>query len=671
MHNMDDEEALEEVVTVIGDDGRSKMKSANPASSPRDKRMLFEELFETTRVRNTWKQLRKELTKSLLRDCIDFAEFDLFTADWIKTLCSDVVSGAYQPIPPTRREESKSAGAFRVITTPSLKDGLIYRHICDYAYELARPTEWMGAFFSRRFRKEVVGRKVDDIDDHDYLEFFEIWRRYAAYRKHIGLGGLYRVLVVTDLTNYFESVQHELLYEHLGSLGIPRKALGVLGKLLDVLRPDSGHSASPAVGLPTDEIDCSRTLAHVFLFEHDREIANFAGNESYVRWMDDQNIGVASERQARMVVRQMVLSLSRQRLTLNTGKTKFLSPSMVSAEFWLDLNTEIDNLELILKHASAHREADSPFAARVFSAWSQLTDGMPRGHWDKVAKRLLLLAAKAGLDVATKEQCRDLLVKCPQLATRIFDYLVARGRYGDHLCLFKGFLHDKESLCEDVEIRWFESLLSSSPPDDRGEFLSLAKEFLSVGAPGSGRPGVRVSAALLLYWFDHADAIGRLAEVLGSDSVVDGPTRRTITAILCARRPEDTLRWLSTAATVPLAGVSGLIAWILGLRAGSLIKLPKLLVFPKRSAMTGRYHYDARIWLRLELLLHSPRPEVLRAVNGAALRALKEPLGELERKAASRIQSVAEERINAFPVGRRGSRDKSQVDLLRTRKVLE
>lgn len=659
MNNADDEDSQEESQAPNGAEDRAKVNATSGSSTLSIQRLLFEELFDTSRMRRTWKQLRKELTRSLLRDCIDFAEFDLFTSDWIKSLSSEVVSGAYQPMPPTRREESKSAGAFRVITAPSLKDGLVYRHICDYAYELARPTEWMGAFFSRRFRMEIVGRKVDSIDDHDYLEFFEIWRRYAAYRKHIGLSGLYRVLVVTDLSNYFESIQHELLYEHLGSLGIPRKALGVLGKLLDVLRPDSGHSASPAVGLPTDEIDCSRTLAHIFLFEHDREIANFAGNESYVRWMDDQNVGVSSELHARMVVRQMVLSLSRQRLTLNAGKTKFLSPPLVSTEFWLDLNVEIDQLEMLLKLTNAPAEADSPFASRVFSAWSNLFDGIPRGHWDKVAKRLLLLAAKAGLDIATNEQCRDLLVRCPQLAARIFDYLVARGRFVDHLQLFKGLLRDKESLYEDVEIRWFESLLSSSPPGDRSEFLTLAEEFLAADPPGCGRPGVRVSAALLLYWLGDPAAIDRLAGVLESNSAVDGQTRRTITAILCAVRPIDTLRWLSTAATVPQANVSGLIAWILGLRAGSMIKLPNPLVFPKKSAITKRFHYDARIWLRLELLLHSPRREVLLAVEGAVRRALKEPLGDLERNAASRIQSVAAGRIVDLPVSRRKRNEKS------------
>lgn len=292
--------------------------AATTSNSPSVSRRLgFEELFSAPRLRRTWNQLRKELTKTLVRDCIDFAEFDLYMTDWIKTLSAEVVLGSYQPIPPARREESKTAGAYRTITAPSVRDGLVYRHICDYAYELARPEEWKGAFFSRRHRLEAVGPKVDKIDDHDYSAFFEIWRRYAAYRKHIGLSGLYSVLVVTDLSNYFESIQHELLYEHLGSLGIPRKALGVLGKLLEVLRPDSGHSASPAVGLPTDEIDCSRTLAHIFLFEHDREIAGFAGHHSYIRWMDDQNVGVPSERHARMVVRQMVSSLSRQRLTLN------------------------------------------------------------------------------------------------------------------------------------------------------------------------------------------------------------------------------------------------------------------------------------------------------------------------------------------------------------------
>ena len=74
----------------------------------------------------------------------------------------------------------------------------------------------------------------------------------------------------------------------------------------------------------------ARELAHVFLFEHNRRICQEVGEDNYVRWMDDQNIGVRTLAEARRVVNLLTRSLSLQRLTLNAGKTRFLRPEEVA-----------------------------------------------------------------------------------------------------------------------------------------------------------------------------------------------------------------------------------------------------------------------------------------------------------------------------------------------------
>ncbi len=111
------------------------------------------------------------------------------------------------------------------------------------------------------------------------------------YRNLIGLSGLYKYIVTTDITNYFESIQHGLLFEYLAQYGLPREAVGVLGKLLEALKPAAGFSPTPPpVGLPVDFYDCSRILGHVFLFEHDRRCTAHAGKNAYVRWMDESDL---------------------------------------------------------------------------------------------------------------------------------------------------------------------------------------------------------------------------------------------------------------------------------------------------------------------------------------------------------------------------------------------
>ena len=180
-------------------------------------------------------------------------------------------------------------------------------------------------------------------EDDPYLRFWDIWLRYNEYRTHTLLQQPYDCLVVSDITNYFESIQHELLIEYLSPLGLPRKAMGLLGRLLEDFRPAAGHSPNPRVGLPVDDIDCSRQLAHVFLFEHDRRITEQFGEGHYARWMDDQNIGVRSETEGRRVVNALTRSLSSQRLTLNAGKTKFLSKEEVILHFQLCANQRLND----------------------------------------------------------------------------------------------------------------------------------------------------------------------------------------------------------------------------------------------------------------------------------------------------------------------------------------
>ena len=141
-----------------------------------------DDFFSLSRLQGTWSALRKEITKAPFRDCIDYLELDVTSADWLGRISRRLVDGTYRPQEPGRRETAKSAGAFRVITAPTIEDVVVYRHIADHVYELARPNEPRGAYFSRRHRVEPVGQKVDEISDEDYATFFRIWLRYNDYR---------------------------------------------------------------------------------------------------------------------------------------------------------------------------------------------------------------------------------------------------------------------------------------------------------------------------------------------------------------------------------------------------------------------------------------------------------------------------------------------------------
>jgi len=250
-------------------------------SSGTSSTITFEQLFETASLRKTAATIRKEIRLIRARDAVDWIDWFVSLEDSLSVLSSDIISGEYAASTPTRYELAKSHGAFRVITSFNIRDAIVYRHICDEALQRATPQKVAGAFFSRRHAPTPLGKTLIPHDD-DYQSFFAVWLQFNQYRAKTMLNQVYQVLVVTDITNYFDSIQHDLLVEYLSPLKLPRKAVGLLGRLLEAFKPGAGHSPNPRVGLPVDELDCSRELAHLFLFEHDSRMVQKFGEANYV-----------------------------------------------------------------------------------------------------------------------------------------------------------------------------------------------------------------------------------------------------------------------------------------------------------------------------------------------------------------------------------------------------
>jgi len=162
----------------------------------------FDDLFQQAKLRKTWNAVRKELRYSTYRDSIDWLDWVIQIDNTLSDIRKDILDGKYQPLPPTRYELGKSKGSFRYMTTPNVKDGLVYRHLSDEVLRLATPNSIKGAYFSRRHTATPVG-SFGVSGDVTYDHFFEVWLRYNEYRAKTLLNEVYQVLVVTDISNYF------------------------------------------------------------------------------------------------------------------------------------------------------------------------------------------------------------------------------------------------------------------------------------------------------------------------------------------------------------------------------------------------------------------------------------------------------------------------------------
>ncbi len=198
------------------------------------------------------------------------------------------------------------------MTLPAIPDLVLYRTLVDCIFQKARRREHKHVYFLRGQMAALQQRIRDERTVPGDLSLphyraasqrsFLNWLRYDQYRKYLIFKKLHPFFVLTDVANFFDSVLHSHVAEAIHGLPIRARTVGLLFFLLERLSIRQEYAGSHGISLPTDEFDCSRTLAHMVLFPHDDEMVKLVGEENYVRWMDDQNMGVGSRAEGLMVL---------------------------------------------------------------------------------------------------------------------------------------------------------------------------------------------------------------------------------------------------------------------------------------------------------------------------------------------------------------------------------
>ena len=621
--------------------GARSTSSGDPAKTPRTEQERFSTLFSLERLRKTWTAIRREAKNHRVRDPIDCLDWAESIESSLPQIRASLLSGDFSPLPPGRYELAKARGSFRIITVPNIRDALVYRVICDKTLELALPYKVRGSFFSRRHDPTPVGRTYK-LQDDPYLRFFEVWLRYQTYRTQTLLNDIYDVLVVTDITNYFDSISHELLIEYLAPLGLPRKSMGLLGRLLEALKPPTGHSPNPRIGLPVDEFDCSRELAHVFLFEHDQRIIDFVDEQNYVRWMDDQNIGARDMTHARKIVNRLTESLSSQRLTLNAGKTKFLEAPDVEVYFQLVANQRLDRWRPRYENARGAKLRTAK--ATLEKEWRRFHDSpcWGKGNSDKILKRFYGYGAR--IDAAfLEERVYEDLVEHPHLDERIFIYLARRNRGDLLLTTFRRYCDDGESLFEATEGAFFDACLYlDAPPQLERKLREFAKAFATTNVKGqSGKPFGKASAVLCMYWFGAP-----IRALLGLFDRADGSALPPLVArawlsVVAARDPRHLRETQARLTGHPSDDVARLSRFLSDLIAGDIERIGNYRHQRPRWPAPGRF-YDSRAWLQFELIAQAGSDALRQRASQDVRHFKKLTRSRQERRVLKRVEALLE-----------------------------
>jgi hypothetical protein len=127
--------------------------------------------------------------------------------------------------------------------------------------------------------------------------------------------------------------------------------------------------------------------------------------------------------------------------------------------------------------------------------------GEDQGQWNKVLKRLYLLAGRARSRQLRKRATRDVLAD-PSLTSRIADYMRVTGTFDEYLQWTRDVREHPEQIYPDVNLTLIESFLRLEPDVGQARVLrSFAISLLRGGIRFAGCTHCEVTAPLLLLRF--------------------------------------------------------------------------------------------------------------------------------------------------------------------------
>jgi len=211
-------------------------------------------------------------------------------------LRAQLLAGTYQPSPVRRHQIPKSGGGMRELGIPTVLD----RFIQQALLQVLQPG------FDASFSQHSYGFRPKR-SAHDAVR---------AAKRYVEGGR--RVVVDVDLEKFFDRVNHDVLMGKLAKGIRDRRVLGLVRRYLEAGVMAEGVVMERGEGTPQGG-PLSPLLANVLLDEVDKELEK--RGHAFVRYADDCNVYVCSQRAGLRVMGLLRRLFGRLRLRVNESKS--------------------------------------------------------------------------------------------------------------------------------------------------------------------------------------------------------------------------------------------------------------------------------------------------------------------------------------------------------------